>query len=96
VVREYRLNTEQESNVKAAIRVFAYVEEFSCRPPTLVMLGLTLLELAMFLYTSFVISQSEVESVQAPITWSGPVPYCSHLIYNPERRWEAWRFLTYM
>jgi len=26
----------------------------------------------------------------------GPVPYCSMLIYNPHRRWEAWRFFTYM
>jgi membrane associated rhomboid family serine protease len=25
----------------------------------------------------------------------GPVPVCSSLIYNPYRRWEAWRFLTY-
>ena len=30
------------------------------------------------------------------ITWDGPVPYCSVLIYNPYRRWEAWRYLTYM
>jgi len=27
---------------------------------------------------------------------NGPVPYCSVLIYNPYRRQEAWRFLTYM
>eukprot|EP00088_Acartia_fossae_P021229 TRINITY_DN22715_c0_g1_i1.p1 TRINITY_DN22715_c0_g1~~TRINITY_DN22715_c0_g1_i1.p1 ORF type:complete len:286 (+),score=24.51 TRINITY_DN22715_c0_g1_i1:106-858(+) len=30
------------------------------------------------------------------IGWSGPVPYCSYLIYNPTRRWEAWRFISYM
>ena len=30
------------------------------------------------------------------ITWHGPVPYCSVLIYNPYRRWEAWRYVTYM
>ena len=31
-----------------------------------------------------------------PITWNGPVPYCSVLIYNPYRRWEAWRYISYM
>ena len=25
----------------------------------------------------------------------GPVPYCSHLIYNPSRRVEAWRYISY-
>ena len=25
----------------------------------------------------------------------GPVPYCSHLIYNPSRRVEAWRYVSY-
>ena len=94
VVKEYRLSTEQETKVSAAIRVFAYVEEFTCSPPTFVMIGLTLLELAMFAYTSIAMSQSETEP--KPITWTGPVPYCSHLIFNPRRRWEWWRFISYM
>ena len=29
------------------------------------------------------------------ITWSGPDPVCSQLIYNPTRRYEAWRYLSY-
>ena len=24
------------------------------------------------------------------------MPYCSVLIYNPRRRWEIWRYVTYM
>lgn len=94
VVREYRLNTEQETKLESMIRVFAFVEEFSCSPPTLVMLGLTLLELVMFVYTCVTITQSD--SRPLPITWTGPVPYCSYLIYNPRRRGELWRFLSYM
>lgn len=74
--------------------MFAFVEEFTCSPPTLVMIGLTVLELAMFVYTSLIISTDERQP--HPITWTGPVPYCSHLIYNPRRRWEAWRFVSYM
>ena len=31
-----------------------------------------------------------------PITRNGPVPYCSVLIFNPYRRYEAWRYITYM
>jgi len=91
VIREYRLNTEQEGRVKAAVRVFAYVEEFTCSPPTLAMVTVTALELAAFIYTSVVMGEAG-----EAITWTGPVPYCSFLIYNPERRWEAWRYLTYM
>ena len=30
------------------------------------------------------------------ISWTGPVPYCSPLIYNPARRHELWRFISYM
>ena len=30
------------------------------------------------------------------ITWSGPVPYCSIFIFDPYRRYEAWRYFTYM
>jgi membrane associated rhomboid family serine protease len=36
------------------------------------------------------------EAHNLPVTWEGPVPYCSVLIYNPKRRWEIWRFVTYM
>lgn len=31
-----------------------------------------------------------------PLTLIGPVPFQSKLIYNPHRRYEVWRFLTYM
>ena len=94
MIKEYRLNTEQETKVSAMIRVFAFTEEFTCSPPTFVMIGLTLLELVMFAYTSIAMSQSETDP--EPITWTGPVPYCSHLIFNPRRRWEWWRFISYM
>ena len=75
-------------------RVFAYVEEFTCRPPTLVMILLTLSELCLYLYTVLELTDHRGEAVA--VTWTGPVPYCSPLIYNPQRRQEAWRFLSYM
>ena len=36
------------------------------------------------------------EETRLPNAWTGPVPYCSHLIFNPRRRWEWWRFISYM
>ena len=52
------------------------------------MLGLTLAELGLYLYT--------VLTAVEPVTWTGPVPFCSPLIYNPYRRYEAWRYISYM
>jgi len=88
VIQEYRLTTEQASTLKTATKVFAYVEEFSCKPPTFVMMFLTLIELVLYLFTVFTMDE--------PITWTGPVPYCSSLIYNPYRRIEVWRYVSYM
>ena len=53
---------------------------------------MTILELGIYLY--HVVHFPSVHGL--PITWHGPVPYCSVLIYDPYRRWEAWRYVTYM
>jgi len=92
VVQEYRLNTEQESKLQTALRPIAFAEEFTCSPPTFIMIGITAIELAMFVYTSVYLTYVKDNN----ITWTGPVPFCSHLIYNPTRRWEVWRLFTYM
>lgn len=92
VVRQYRLSSEQESTLKGIVRAFAYAEEFTCNPPTLFMVLVTAIETAIFIYHS--VHLSTVHNVE--ITWEGPVPYCSVLIYNPGRRWEVWRYITYM
>lgn len=33
--------------------------------------------------------------IEEPISLTGPVPFKSKLIYNPYRRYEVWRYLTY-
>lgn len=91
-VKNYRLNTEQASTLKSLVRAFAYAEEFTCLPPRWFMLVITIIETAFFAYHSIHLSQNH----GMQITWDGPVPYCSVLIYNPHRRWEAWRYVTYM
>ena len=40
-VQRYRLSSEQESKLKQMVRVFAFTEEFSCTPPTLFMIFIT-------------------------------------------------------
>lgn len=91
-VKQYRLNTEQSSTLKSLVRAFAYAEEFSCIPPRWFMLVITLIETGFFCYHAIHLSTNH----NIHVTWDGPVPYCSVLIYNPHRRWEAWRFFTYM
>jgi len=91
-LRNYRLNTEQDSTLKSLVRAFAYAEEFTCTPVKWFMIAITLLETAFFTYHSIHLTTQH----GIPVTWDGPVPFCSVLIYNPNRRWEAWRFVTYM
>ena len=91
-VGEYRLNSEQESKLRQFVHALAYVEEFHSWPPPVFMILITAMELAFYLYLTLHLKYEH----GLEITWDGPVPYCSVLIYNPERRYEAWRFITYM
>lgn len=49
---------------------------------------ISILELVSFVY--YALRSDE------PLTLIGPVPFQSKLIYNPHRRYEIWRYLTYM
>ena len=61
VIKRYRLTTEQEGTLKELVAAFAYAEEFSCMPPTVFMLSITLIELAFFLYLSIHLTLGNVE-----------------------------------
>ncbi|XP_014243641.1 protein rhomboid [Cimex lectularius] len=63
-----------------------YEEEYSCTPPTLCMIIVSLIEIGVFIFDFYNQRGANVTNTPA-----------SHLfIYNPHRRKEAWRFLTYM
>lgn len=64
-----------------------YIQYYNCMPPPLFMVFISIIEIAVFIY--YCIEMKELSSI-------GPVPIDSILIYNPKRRYEAWRFLTYM
>ena len=63
-----------------------YLDEFSCMPPPIFLILISLIEVVVFVY--YAVEMGEV-------TATGPVPFDSVLIYNPHLRQEAWRFLTY-
>ena len=77
-----KINAEMLDNIEKG----AYAEVCRTCPPPLFMILISILQLAVFIYHSV-----QLESVK----WTGNAPLCSSLIYNPERRQEVWRYLTY-
>lgn len=62
-----------------------YEEEYTCKPPALAMIIISVLEIVLFLYDVIVHKSSSVEG-----------PAATLFIYNPHKRYQAWRYLTYM
>ena len=50
------------------------------------MLGVSILQIAVFVYNGYV----------GGVSLNGPVFHCSRLIFDPDKRYEVWRYLTYM
>ncbi|XP_074603131.1 protein rhomboid-like [Brevipalpus obovatus] len=65
-----------------------YADSYSCSPPPLFILTITIIELAFFTYYS-------VESY-GRIGVVSPIPVDSVLIYRPDKRTEIWRFFFYI
>lgn len=64
-----------------------YIEEFTCKPPPVFIILISLVEIIVFIIYAI---------RMGGVTATGPVPMDSPLIYNPYKRYEAWRYLTYM
>ncbi|CAG0905777.1 unnamed protein product [Cyprideis torosa] len=71
--------------------VRSYMNEYSCWPPPIFLIVMSAVQAAVFIYYAVKMSQEGKE-----LSLVGPVPIESSLIYNPHRRYEAWRYLTYM
>ncbi|KAI1292230.1 Rhomboid-related protein 3 [Halotydeus destructor] len=61
-----------------------YIEHYNCLPPPLFLLSISILEIAAFVYYS--VQMGNITDV----------PFKSDLIYNPHKRYEVWRYMTYM
>lgn len=57
------------------------------RYPPFFIVFISIFQLVTFLYYALL--------AEEPLTISGPIPFNSKLIYNPYRRYEIWRYLTY-
>ncbi|XP_076667816.1 rhomboid-4 isoform X3 [Andrena cerasifolii] len=62
-----------------------YEEEYTCKPPALAMIIISVLEITLFLCDVIVYKSPSVEG-----------PAATLFIYNPHKRYQAWRYLTYM
>ena len=92
--RDRALSVKQQSLLHQYLHVAAYAEEYSCWPPPLFIPCLTILQIAVYLY-HVVHFKRHKDHEGTEITWTGPEPVCSRLIYHPSRRYEAWRFTSY-
>ncbi|EFA08482.1 rhomboid-related protein 2 [Tribolium castaneum] len=65
----------------------AYDDQYSCYPPAVGMIIISLIEVIFFCVD---------EAIEADSTKSASGPISSVFIYDPYKRQEAWRFITYM
>uniref|UniRef100_A0A1B6LK46 EF-hand domain-containing protein n=2 Tax=Graphocephala atropunctata TaxID=36148 RepID=A0A1B6LK46_9HEMI len=63
-----------------------YEDQYTCNPPAVGMLIISIIEMGFFLY--------DVAVTHTLMSTDGPV--AKLFIYDPHKRMEAWRFLTYM
>ena len=85
--RDKDLSKKQQSLLHQYLQVAAYAEEYSCWPPPFFIPCLTALQVSVYIY-HIVHFLSHKDHAGVRITWSGPEPSCSQLIYNPHRRYE--------
>ncbi|XP_070161080.1 rhomboid-related protein 2 isoform X4 [Polyergus mexicanus] len=62
-----------------------YEDEYSCRPPAIAMIIISIIEIILFIYDVIKHKSLSVEG-----------PAATLFIYNPHKRFQAWRYLTYM
>lgn len=68
-----------------------FLDHYNCRPPPIFMILISIVEIIVF-----VIYAVELKDTKTPITATSGVPLYSPFIYKPNRRYEAWRYLTYL
>ena len=64
-----------------------YEDEYSCSPPALGMIIISIVEIALYLYD--VVEGSNKSSFLDD-------PAAQLFIYNPHKRYQIWRYITYM
>lgn len=68
-----------------------FLANYNCCPPPLFIPIISAIEIGIFIYYVFDLKEQGIET-----TATSGVPINSPLVYNPRRRYEIWRFETYM
>jgi len=68
-----------------------YLEQYSCRPPPLFLIVLSCSQIGVFIYHVVILTNED-----KPVGPDGPAYVEGPLIFNPHKKKEVWRFLTYM
>lgn len=68
-----------------------FLDHYNCRPPPIFMALISIIEIIVF-----IIYATELKDTADPVTATSGVPLYSPFIYKPSRRYEAWRYLTYL
>jgi hypothetical protein len=86
------INNETKALVKLPRAVEALVPhaQYSCCPPPLVILLLSIVQAGFYVLHGLAMADHDWDELP-----TSKAPTCSLLIYNPRRRAEAWRFLSY-
>jgi len=86
----YNTNFKDSRNLMPALQFFLYQPTYTCLPPPLFILIMTIIQIFFSIYHKLIISSFVLDDSLAD-----QAPTCSLLIYNPGKRFEVWRFLTY-
>lgn len=90
-------HTLHNAAVKLAIPVterddrLNYLDEYSCKPPPMFLLLITLAQIGVFVWHVILLTNKNIK-----VGPNGPPYVEGQLIFNPYRKWEVWRFLSYM
>jgi len=78
-------------NTKERSDRLEYLEQYSCRPPPLFLILLSCTQIGVFIYHVVILAgEDKLVGPDGPAYIEGP------LIFNPHKKEEVWRFLTYM
>ena len=81
--KQDQFSRQQQSQFRQYMQIVAYAEEYRWWPPPYFILSMTLLQVILFVIHKS-LNDGEFN------------PECSNFVFDPSKREECWRFLTYM
>ncbi|KAH3751860.1 hypothetical protein DPMN_186439, partial [Dreissena polymorpha] len=79
------------SNIVPESQKKDFLEHYTCCPPPIFMIIISVIEIVVF-----IVYAMQLKGTADPVTAISGVPLYSPFIYKPSRRYEAWRYLTYL